>query len=1178
MDFRLLGPLEVVDGDRALDLGPPKQRALLALLLLHANAVVPTERLIDELWGGSPPATVAKSVQTYVSRVRKQLGGGRLLTRAPGYVLRLDPSELDLARFERLLGEATGAAPEAAAARLGDALALWRGPPLADLAYEPFAQIEIARLEELRQAALEQRVEADLALGRHAQLVGELQGLVAQDPLRERLHGQLMLALYRCGRQADALAAYRAARGALVEQLGIEPGRSLRDLHEAILRQDTALELPPTAASPVAARPRRGSFVGRADELAELAGGLQDAVAGRGRLFLLAGEPGIGKTALAEQLAAEARARGARVLVGRCWEAGGAPAYWPWVQSLRAYVRDREEARLRSELGSGAPDLAQILPELRRRLPGLPDPPALDPETARFRLFDATAEFLRSAAAAQPLVLVLDDLHAADVPSLLLLRFLARELGSIRMLVLCPYRDVDPVPAGPFGELLAALAGEPVTVRMAVRGLSETELGQLVERSPAGIASAALVAALHEETEGNPLFAGEILRLLSLEGRAVAAPVDLRHAIPQSVRDVIGRRLGHLSGECIRVLVLASVLGREFALEPLARLADVSEEPLLDLLDEALEARVISDVPGAGERLRFAHVLIRDTLYDGLTSARRVRLHRLAVGALEAAYGDDPGSHHAELALHAVAGHDFERGLRYARSGGDRALALLAHEEAVRLYQAALDALDRLPPDRRLRCELLLALGEAQARAGAPAAQKTFLRASDIAREVHLPRQLAQAAVGYGGRIVWARAGDDDRLVPLLEAGLAALGEGDVELRARLLARLAGALRDEPSRHRRDVLSSRALELSRAAGNPGAVAYALDGRVAAIIAPGNEAERLMLATELRDVAESIGDPERVVQAHLYRVMAQLQLGDVEAAQVDLDAAGRIARQLAIRPQLWQVRGVSAMLALAAGRLREGEELIAEALGLGERAQPDAAFPVYWLQRYTLCDFRGGLQDIEPAISDLVAEYPARPVFRCALAHLHARLDRVPEASDTLAELLLDDGTALPLDQEWLFGMSLLAETVARLGDTRAAAALYGALAPWAALNAVDQAEGMRGSVSRYLGMLATTTRRWQQAERHFEEALAMNARMGALPWVALTRHDYARMLHARGAPGDGERARPLARAAGQAFRELGMDRWRSPALELERVLTAGRRSPPARASASRTARPRSRPP
>jgi DNA-binding SARP family transcriptional activator/DNA-binding beta-propeller fold protein YncE len=257
MEYRILGPLEVAENDREVVLGRGRQRSLLALLLLHPNEVVSAERLIDELWGEAPPPTAGKTVQVYVSQLRKALRNGNaegpLLTRGSGYVLRIEPGELDLHRFERALAEGRQAidadTPDAAAELLRDGLALWRGPPLADFAYEPFAQAEIARLEDLRLAALEQRIEADLELGRHAEVVSELEALVAEHPLREGLRAQLMLALYRCDRQAEALAAYRLGRRLLVEELGIEPSASLRELHEAILAQDPSLGVP--------SRPRR---------------------------------------------------------------------------------------------------------------------------------------------------------------------------------------------------------------------------------------------------------------------------------------------------------------------------------------------------------------------------------------------------------------------------------------------------------------------------------------------------------------------------------------------------------------------------------------------------------------------------------------------------------------------------------------------------------------------------------------------------------------------------------------------------------------------------------------------------------------------------------------------------------------------------------------------------------
>jgi DNA-binding SARP family transcriptional activator len=312
MDFRILGPLEVLEGERALDIGGHKQSAVLAMLLLAANRPVSRDALIDALWQEDPPETAQKALQVYVSRLRKLLGRERVETRPPGYLLHVEPGELDLARFERLRADGR---PE-------EALALWRGPPLAEFGREPFARAEIGRLEEMRLACLEERVDRDLARGAHAALASELEGLVNEHPLRESLRAQLMICLYRSGRQADALAAFAEARRTLVDELGIEPGRRLRELHQQILEQDPGLDLQTAAAA--ATREPAAAFVGRAAELAELTSGLEDAFAGRGRLFLLGGEPGIGKSRLAEELVAAAAARGARVLVGRCWEAGGA--------------------------------------------------------------------------------------------------------------------------------------------------------------------------------------------------------------------------------------------------------------------------------------------------------------------------------------------------------------------------------------------------------------------------------------------------------------------------------------------------------------------------------------------------------------------------------------------------------------------------------------------------------------------------------------------------------------------------------------------------------------------------------------------------------------------------------------------------------------------------------------
>jgi DNA-binding SARP family transcriptional activator len=408
MDYRILGPLEAFDRERQLPLGGARQRAVLALLLLHGNETLTRDVIIDELWGENPPPTAAKVLQNCVSALRKELPADTIRTVAGAYGLTVEVDELDRDRFERLLAEGRAALESGDHAEALDqlrlALGLWRGTPLSDLSYERFAQDEIKRLEELQIGALEDRIEAELALGHHDELVPELEGLVTRHPLRERLRAQLMLALYRAGRQAEALEAYRAARRALLAELGIEPGRALRELEHAILEQDPAIEIAARQHQRQPARPGRAAaqtFEGRDDELAVLEAGLDDALAGRGRLFVVIGDAATGKTRLADELASRAKQRDIRILWGRGWAGGGAPLYWPWTQALRE---------------------------------ALPSADSDEPE-AQFRFFTAVTETLRALAAEQPLLLVLDDLHAADEGSILLLEFVATELPEMAALV-----------------------------------------------------------------------------------------------------------------------------------------------------------------------------------------------------------------------------------------------------------------------------------------------------------------------------------------------------------------------------------------------------------------------------------------------------------------------------------------------------------------------------------------------------------------------------------------------------------------------------------------------------------------------------------------------------------------------------------------------------------------------
>src|SRR4051794_1279547 len=493
MDFRILGPLEIRQQGRALPCNGAKQRLLLATLLTHPNEVVSSDRLIEALWGDRPPPTAHKALQVHVSQLRRLVDPDLVVTRPPGYELRADDGQIDLQSFDTHVREARAASAagysERAAELFAEALALWRGPPLADLAFEESLQPEIARLEELRLTALEDRIDADLELGRHTTLISELDQLVAANPLRERLRGQLMLALYRSGRQAEALEQYRNTRTTLVEELGIEPGRDLKELEGRILGQDPELEPAPPAESDRGA----GTLIGREAELAALVPRLERALGGSGSLVLIAGEPGIGKSRLADALATQAAGRGAQVAVGRCWEAGGAPAFWPWVQVLRSRLRDPDVA-----------DAARAWPELGALLPELRDPAAgefFDTPDARFRLFEAVASFLIDCARSQPLAVFLDDLQAADVPSLLLLRFVAGALSEARLLVVGCYRDTDAAPE--LVDAIAQLAREPTVERIALGGLGAPDVARLLEAVSGEPPGDELAARVHEQTQGN---------------------------------------------------------------------------------------------------------------------------------------------------------------------------------------------------------------------------------------------------------------------------------------------------------------------------------------------------------------------------------------------------------------------------------------------------------------------------------------------------------------------------------------------------------------------------------------------------------------------------------------------------------------------------------------------------
>ena len=891
-------------------------------------------------------------------------------------------------------------------------------------------------------------------------------------------------------------------------------------------------------------------FVGRQRELAELRAGLEDAVGGRGRFFLVVGEAGIGKTRLAEELAREAAERGGVALWGRCWEGEGAPPYWPWVQVIRALLQGVPAEELRPAVGAGAPYLVPLVPELGERfrdLPALSTSPRS--EHARFYLFDAVATLLRSAAQRTPLVLVLDDLQWADAPSLLLLQFLAHELRDVRILLLGTYREVEVRQAPAVAEILGALGRDGHHVPL--RGLGEEEVRRFLEetigRSPAPV----LVRAVHRETEGNPFFVDEIVRLLVAE-RALERhedPSPGRFPVPQGVREAIRRRLAPLPPPAREALALASVVGREFDLAILHRACGLDPEALLETLGPALAREIVVREPGGVGRYRFAHALIRETLYEELGPAERIRLHGQIGEVLEEVHRTDPTPHLTALAHHfleAAPARGADKALVYSTRAGRHAAASLAYEAAAAHFQSALEVLGLARPgDERERCELLLARGDVQWKSGdGRGARETFQQAAEIARRIGDAPLLARSALGFAGegsRLLWVRSEVVDQpRIELLEEALHRLGDGDPGLRAQLLARLAINLYWAPEPERVVALSEEAVRLARQLGDPRLLAAVLRARWIALWRPEGAAERLAIADEILHLGERTGDRELALLGHRFRIVGFLEHGDVVATDREIEAWAQIAGELRQPLYLTDLAMWRATRAIMDGRFADGEEQAQRAVELGQR-EPDVQ-PILRHEIQTfLLHFHKGCLDQLVGRSQPRTGVPATMFQRCARAFVWSETGRQAEARRELSALA-KEGFPLPRDGAWVVSMSLLSAVAAELNDRTSAAQLYELLMPYAGRVGIFAA-GLAcwGSVSYHLGLLASTLGRVADAIRHYEDAATVHERMGARPFLAWTQLAHARLLLTRDAGARRGEAAALLTSALATARELGMD-------------------------------------
>ena len=894
-----------------------------------------------------------------------------------------------------------------------------------------------------------------------------------------------------------------------------------------------------------------GLFVGRKPELAQLMKALQGARKGFGRVVLLTGSGGMGKTRLTQQLALQAEQGGTQVLWGRCLEEAGSPAYWPWRQLIRNYLRSGADADPAQTFGSGLADIAGIVPEVAEhfKLRSTAAAPAADSAESRFRLFDAIAAFWCRAAQRAPLLLIFEDLHWADATSLRLFSFLAAELEDSALLVVGTYRDTELSRQHPLFETLTDLARSSVYQRIELAGLSIRETEELMVAASGSVGSANFVSALHARTEGHPLFLEETLRYM-IDVRAPQAVdagsdrTQLLTKIPTGVREVIGKRLNRLSLPAARYLSIASCIGRHFDLHLLMRLeADKTEDELLEALEEALNEHLVEVVPET-QQFRFSHALIRETLYDEMLGLRRSRLHLRIGEMIEQQNGPDDSTSWTQLAYHfseAGPGAAAGKALDYAQRAAVHAGQLLAFEESARLYQLALQLLQRhFPAELRQRCGVLLALAEAQTWAGGPeTAQALNQQAADLARQGGMTAQFAKAAIGFSTSSTQAGLSGEAAVAMLLEA--IALHQGDDGVRVELMSRLCVAYVycdcvDEAMEAYR-----RAVTLARQIGDMRSLFSALASVATAGYWPELLQQRIAAANEAWAIADDLDLPERIKILLPFYLCDLLRAGDMSGLRRILQQGMHLTERR--RAYYWVSICCQFAVAIAVGegRFDDAETSAARALEAGRRVGEDQAIGAYGMLMFCVRREQGRLREALPMLEQFIREAPRANQWRPGLALLYAELDMREPCQAEFDSLEWHRASLPPTDGATMTIVTMVAEVCVYLGDAKRAALLYKLLQGHAGANLLADSSGPSlGSTDRLLGSLATVLQQWDVAQCHFEAALAMDSRTGWRVWLAHTRYRYALMLQRRAAVGDAIQARALVADALAESSALGM--------------------------------------
>jgi len=929
----------------------------------------------------------------------------------------------------------------------------------------------------------------------------------------------------------------------------------------------------PPNTGPESTEPERtAAFVGRSGELAVLRAALRQAAAGDGRLVLVAGEPGIGKTELARAFAQVAAAGGALVLWGSAWEDGGAPPYWPWVQVLRRYGRQAGAGALAAAAGPQAALLAQLLPELGGTGPGdAMSADAAEPAGAgaRFALFEAVCTVLDRASRSAPLVVVLDDLHAAGRPAALLLRFAATARLS-RVLLLATYRTAEAALDPAVSDVVAAL--ESMSPPLVLAGLSPDDVRRLLPG-----ADAAVLADVQRRGDGNPLFVSQVARLLG-HGAATVADVPVPAGVRQAVRRQVARLARGPDGAgppaAADVLATAAALGPGIDPALVAAVLGVPAGAVAGLCDQATAIGLLRPGQDTGEVYRFGHALIRETLYAELTPQARAQVHgRIAAVLEDAVLAGTGGRSSAELAYHFLRaapadGQAAGRAVHYSRLAGQDALTALAWEEAAGHFRRALDVQQRAAQAAPAsRCELLLSLAEALTTTGPdPSAARALAEAVQLARHADEPRLLAAAALLNARHIDWNAP--SDAAAALLREAAAALRPGDHALRARTLARLAITLAPEPAaagaaaeqavREAREAValdpdgSGTAGSGTGGSGTGGqaaaaALAVALAARHHVLWGTQDPGDALAAADEIIAAAQRARLPETELDGRVLRLTHLLEAGDGPAAQrvlPELDRLAGLLGQPLARLMAWSRR--SALAALT-GDLADAAGLARQAFAAGQAAGLPDAGAVYWGQLYCVW-LHAGLpgddeQWMERELRDLVARSHLSVAHAAALLQLDAAHGATEQARGRLDELAGRGLGTLHPDMVYVWTLTELARGCVTLGAAEHAPRLYQALAPYAGRAAVAAGAVMcSGSADHYLAGLAALEGDIAAADRHYRVAISCHRRLGARPMLAHSLHGHARLLRQRGGATDGPAAAAALAEARAIAADCGMTR------------------------------------